>query len=221
MGAVYIVLMGVQGSGKGTQADKLKEHFGYPHITTGGLFRAMEGQDTPLAKEIQAIMKRGELVPDHITIQVVRDRLKQPDAEKGALFDGFPRTLPQAEALDKLLEELGGKVTIVPYFKLDREIAVRRIEGRRQCKIDSNHIYHLESNPPKVPGVCDIDGGELFQRADDTREAAEKRIDLFFEKTAPLLDYYRKRGVLSEIEANQPIEQVTTDLLAALKKATG
>jgi adenylate kinase len=219
--ATYIVLMGVQGAGKGTQAAILSEQHGLPHVTTGGLFREMEGQDTPLAREIQAIMTRGDLVPDDITIQVVRDRLAQPDAAQGAIFDGFPRTRPQAEALDKLLAEMGQQVAIVPFFNLTREVAIRRISSRWECTLDPRHVYNVATNPPRAAGICDIDGAPLRQRPDDTPEAAAKRIDTFYEKTAPLLDYYRAKGLLHEIDADQPIEAVTAELLSALGKATG
>ncbi len=213
--------MGVQGAGKGTQAAAIKEKLGLPHITTGGLFRAMEGQETPLAREIQAIMKRGDLVPDEVTVQVVRERLQQPDARKGAIFDGFPRTRPQAEALDKLLTDLGGKVTLVPFLNLERDVAIKRISSRWECTKEPTHIYNLESDPPKKTGLCDKDGAALRQRPDDTPEAAAKRIDLYFDKTAPLLDYYRERKLLQTINANQSIEAVTAELVAALRKAMG
>jgi adenylate kinase len=219
--ATYIVLMGVQGAGKGTQAAVISEKLGLPHITTGGLFRAMEGQDTPLAREIQAIMLRGDLVPDEVTVQVVRERLQQPDAGKGAIFDGFPRTRPQAEALDKLLADLKGKVTLVPFLKLERDVAIKRISARWECSQDPRHVYNMESNAPKKAGLCDTDGAALRQRPDDTPEAAAKRIDLYFEKTAPLLDYYRERQLLQTLNANQSIEAVTAELMAALHKATG
>ncbi len=219
MAAIYIVLMGVQGSGKGTQAAVLTQKYGIPQVTTGGLFRAMDGQDTPLAREIQAIMQRGELVPDSTTIQVVRDRLKQPDAANGATFDGFPRTRPQAEALDALLKELSGKVTIVPFLNLDRETAIKRISDRWECTQNSTHVYNLSSKKPRAAGRCDQDGAPLRQRPDDTPEAAAKRIDLFYQQTAPLLDYYRARKLVREINADQSIEQVTQALLTAVEAA--
>lgn len=219
MAPTYILLMGVQGAGKGTQADILKAKLGLPHISTGVLFRAMKTLDTPLAREIQAIMNEGKLVPDDITIQVVRERLKQPDAAGGALFDGFPRTLAQAEALDKLLAELGSKVALVTFFTLDRQTAIERISGRWECTKDSGHIYHTRQNPPKVAGVCDVDGAPLRQRPDDTPEAAAKRIDLFFEETMPLLNYYRAKNVLVEVNAAQSIDDVTKQVLVAIEKA--
>lgn len=220
--AIFILLMGVQGAGKGTQAAKLVETLGLPHVTTGGLFRAMKELDTPLAREIQAIMAAGNLVPDHITVQVVRDRLAKADAANGVIFDGFPRTTPQAEALEGLLSEIGGKVNIAINLELAKDIAVKRLSSRWQCSVNDQHIYNVLENPPKVEGICDIDGGKLFQRPDDTPEAAEKRIALYFEQTAPLIEFYRARGVLREVNADQPIEAVTRDLLSvieAVKKA--
>lgn len=215
--ALFILLMGVQGAGKGTQAAKLVEALGLPHVTTGGLFRAMKGLETPLAREIQAIMAAGNLVPDHITVQVVRERLAQPDAANGVIFDGFPRTTPQAEALERLLAEIGGKVNIAINLELAKDIAVKRLSARWQCSINDQHIYNVLENPPQVAGICDIDGGKLFQRPDDTPEAAEKRIALYFEQTAPLIEFYRAQGVLRQVNADQPIEAVTRDLLAAIE----
>ncbi|MEP7285936.1 MAG: nucleoside monophosphate kinase [Chloroflexota bacterium] len=213
----YIVLMGVQGAGKGTQADILKTKYDIPHVTTGGMFRSMP--DTPLGREVQALMAAYKLISDEITIQVVRERLTQLDAANGVILDGFPRTKPQAEALDQLLTELGGKVAVVPYLKLDKDIAIDRIVNRWVCSQDSNHSYNLKTIPPQVAGRCDIDDAPLIQRPDDTREGAEKRIGDFFQQTAPLLDYYRERHVLREIDADQPVEKVTADLIAAIDEA--
>lgn len=215
--ATYIILLGMQGAGKGTQAAVLSKRLGVPHVTTGGLFRAMEGQDSDLARQIQAIMKRGDLVPDDITVAVVRQRLAAPDAAAGAIFDGFPRTLPQAQALDELLAELGAEVSLAPLLTLDRDEAIARISARWECTLDPTHVYNMRTNPPKVPGICDIDGAPLRQRPDDTPEAAAKRIDTFFEKTAPLLDYYRARGILHEVDAAQSIEAVSAALLQLIE----
>ncbi len=217
----YIVLMGVQGSGKGTQAGILKEKFGLPHITSGGLFRAMKNEDTPLAREVQAIMNSGKLVPDDVTIRIVADRLGKGDAISGAILDGFPRTLPQAEALDRLLAEMGSRVTVVPFLKLDQIEAVDRIVNRWVCSANESHAdgYNLKTKPPQVAGHCDICNAPLRQRPDDTLEAATKRINLFFEETAPLLDYYRAQDVLAEINADQPIEKVTADLVDVISAA--
>lgn len=218
---MYIVMMGVQGAGKGTQAARVKDTLGIPHITSGGLFRAMKDQDTPLARQVQAIMARGELVPDDITIQVVRERITQDDAKAGFILDGFPRTRPQAEALDVLMADLGQQLTAVLFLNIGQEEAIRRLSGRRQCRLNEKHIYHVEFNPPQVEGRCDVDGGELFQRPDDTPAAIEERIALYFDKTAPLLDYYRDQGLLVEINAEGPIDEVTQGVLAALGAAGG
>jgi adenylate kinase len=217
--AIYVVLMGVQGSGKGTQAEKLSAKLGIPHITSGGLFREMKNQDTPLAREVQDIMNAGKLVPDDVTIRIVGQRLGKEDAARGAILDGFPRTRPQAEALDALLTKVGSKVTIVPYLELDKATAIKRITDRRECSQDPRHVYNLSSNPPQVAGRCDIDDAPLRQRPDDTPEAVEKRINLYFEETAPLLDYYRQRGLLIKINADQPIGRVTNDLMEAITRA--
>lgn len=214
---MYIVLMGVQGAGKGTQAVRLQEKLRIPHITSGGLFRAMKGQDTPLARQVQEIMARGDLVPDDITIQVVRARITQPDAQAGFILDGFPRTVPQAQALDGLMQELGQALTAVLFLKITDEEAVRRLSGRRQCRQDESHIYHVEFNPPQVEGKCDIDGADLFQRQDDTPDAIRARIGQYYDKTAPLLDYYRARGILYEVDAARPIDAVTDGVLAAMQ----
>lgn len=185
MAGLYILLMGVQGAGKGTQAAKLVEALGLIHLSTGELFRAMKVQDTPLAREVQTIMNRGDLIPDELTIRIVRERMQAPDAAKGVIFDGFPRTVPQAQALDTLLAEFGGRVNLAASLELDRDIAFKRLEGRRVCTANEKHIYNVYFNPPKVEGVCDIDGAALMQRPDDTPEAVNKRINTYFAQTAP------------------------------------
>ncbi len=219
MAAITIVLMGVQGSGKGTQAAILSQKLGIPHITSGGLFREMKNQDTPLAREVQAIMTAGKLVPDDVTIRIVGERLSKSDAANGVILDGFPRTRPQAEALDALLARMGSKVTAVPSLELDRTTAIKRISDRWECSQNPTHVYNMSSKPPVVASHCDIDNAPLRQRADDTPEAAEQRIDLFFAETAPLLDYYRERGLLRQINADQSIEKVTADLIDAVNAA--
>ena len=218
---MYLVIMGVQGAGKGTQAAVIKDQFQIPHITSGGLFREMKDQDTPLARQVQAIMAAGDLVPDDVTIQIVKERITQPDARGGFILDGFPRTRPQAEALDALMAELGQKLTAVISLAISDEEAVERISGRLQCAINEKHIYHKKYNPPKVEGVCDIDGGQLFTREDDQPESVKKRIAAFHEKTRPLLDYYRAQGVLVELDAEKPIEEVTEDILRKLRPLAG
>jgi adenylate kinase len=215
---MYLVMMGVQGAGKGTQAAVVKEHLNIPHITSGGLFRAMKNQDTPLARQVQAIMERGDLVPDDITIQIVKERITQEDARNGFILDGFPRTRPQAEALDALMKELGQAISAVVFLHISDDEAIERISGRLQCRLDENHIYHRKYNPPKEEGICDIDGGELFTRPDDQPDAVKKRIGDFHAKTRPLLDYYREQGVLLELGAEKAIEAVSKDIIAELDK---
>ncbi len=216
---MFLIMMGVQGAGKGTQAATLIDHLRIPHITSGGLFRAMKDQDTPLARQVQDIMARGDLVPDDITIQIVRERISQDDAANGFILDGFPRTRPQAEALDALMAEMGRRLTAVVYLHISDEEAIERISGRLQCALDEKHIYHQKYNPPQQTGVCDIDGGQLFTRPDDQPDAVRKRIGDFHAKTQPLLDYYRDQGLLLEVNAEKSIEAVGEAVIAALEDA--
>jgi len=214
--ATYVVLVGVQGSGKGTQAKILSEQLNIPHVSTGDLFREMKTLDTPLAREIQALMNDGKLISDDITIQVVRERLSKSDAANGAILDGFPRTKPQAEALDALLAEFKSQLKTVLHFKLAKELAVERIANRWVCSLDKGHDYNLKMKPPQVEGHCDIDNAPLVKRPDDTPEAAEVRISIYLAETAPLLDYYRQRGILCEIDADQPVGTVTAELITCM-----
>lgn len=218
--AVYVVLLGPPGAGKGTQAEILSERLGLAHISSGDLFRENIKNQTELGKLAQTYMDRGDLVPDDVTIAMVRDRLARPDCAKGALLDGYPRTPAQAEALDKILNELGGRVDVVPYIRVDEEELVRRLSGRWTCRAEG-HIYHEVFNPPKKPGVCDVDGSELYQREDDKRETVQRRIRVYFEQTAPLIDHYRKKGSLVEVDGAQSIEAVTRDMMAAMPVGAG
>ena len=213
----FIVLIGVQGAGKGTQAAILQEKLGLIHVSTGDLFRAMKTQDTPLAQKVQAMMAKGELIPDEITNEMVEDRLSQPDAERGVILDGYPRNVGQAQFLDDLLSKQGDRVVVVPVLHLDRETAIKRTEGRRYSQ-DKKRVYNIYFNPPQNEGVDDVDGQPLIQRDDDHREAVERRIDLYYENTQPLIDYYRGRGVVAEVEADQKIESVAVDMLATIAK---
>ena len=213
----YIVLLGPPGVGKGTQAEIIAETTGLPHISSGDLFRENIKNATELGKLAQSFMNKGELVPDDVTIGMIRDRLSRPDCKDGALLDGFPRTTVQAEALEKLLAEFGGKVNYVPYIAASAATLVERLSGRWTCKAQG-HIFHEKYNPPKKPGVCDLDGSELYQRDDDKAETVTRRIQVYFAQTAPLIAYYRERGLLSEIDGARPIEKVTADLLAVLGK---
>jgi adenylate kinase len=216
----YILLMGGPGAGKGTQARELSEKYGLPHVASGDLFRDNLKRATALGRLAREYMDRGELVPDDVTIAMIRDRLQQPDAAGGAILDGFPRTIPQAQALDSLLAEFGGKVDVALNIAVPEDKLLERLAGRWTCRGEQQHMYHLLFNPPKVPGRCDIDGTELFQRADDTAEVQAKRIQVFMEQTAPLIEYYRDRGWLVEIDGEKDIAGVTAELTAAIDSAT-
>ncbi len=213
----YIVLLGPPGVGKGTQAEIIVKSTGLPHISSGDLFRENTRNGTRLGQLAQSYMNKGELVPDDVTIGMIRDRLSRPDCKDGALLDGFPRTTVQAEALGKLLTEFGGQVNIVPYITASAATLVERLGGRWTCKAHG-HIFHEKYNPPIQPGVCDVDGSELYQRDDDKAETVTRRIQVYFTQTAPLIAYYRELGRLSEIDGAQPIEKVSADLLAVLGK---
>ena len=213
----FIVLLGPPGVGKGTQAKNIAESTGLPHISSGDLFRENIKNASELGKLAQSFMNKGELVPDDVTIAMIRDRLSRPDCKGGALLDGFPRTTVQAEALEKLLAEFGGRVNYVPYIAASETVLVERLSGRWTCK-EQGHVFHEKYNPPKKPGVCDMDGSLLYQRDDDKAETVTRRIQVYFAQTAPLIAYYRERGLLSEIDGARPIDQVTADLLAVLGK---
>jgi adenylate kinase len=212
----FIVLLGPPGVGKGTQAKIIAEATGLPHVSSGDLFRENMKNETDLGRLAQSYINKGELVPDDVTIGMIRDRLSRPDRKSGALLDGFPRTTVQAVALENLLAEFGGKVDTVPYIFASEATLVERLGGRWTCKAQG-HVFHEKHNPPKKAGVCDFDGSELYQRDDDKAETVTRRIQVYFAQTAPLVAYYRERGRLFEIDGAQSIEKVTADLLAALK----
>ena len=214
---VYIVLLGPPGVGKGTQAKIIAETTGLPHISSGDLFRENIKNATELGNLAQSYMNKGELVPDDVTIGMIRDRLSRPDCKDGALLDGYPRTTAQADALEKLLAEFGGRVNYVPYVTASDATLIERLSGRWTCKAQG-HVFHEKYNPPKKSGVCDLDGSELYQRDDDKAETVTRRIQVYFAQTAPLIAYYRERGVLSEIDGAQPINKVSAELLAVLGK---
>lgn len=217
---VFVVLLGPPGSGKGTQAKRLSKLLGIPHISSGDLFRAMRDADTPLARQVQQIMAEGGLVPDDVTIRMVGDRLAAPDARSaGALLDGFPRTTAQAAAFDALLAEIGVGVSTVLLMNISEDEAVRRISGRRVCPV-CERVYHVEFNPPAKEGVCDVDGAALIQREDDQPDVVRDRYRVYLEKTAPLVDYYREQGLLTEIDANRPIDEITPDMVSAIREAS-
>ncbi|MCZ2259267.1 adenylate kinase [Sporosarcina sp. G11-34] len=212
-----IVLMGLPGAGKGTQADKIVEKYGTPHISTGDMFRAAISEGTELGVKAKSYMDQGALVPDEVTIGIVRERLSKPDCEKGFLLDGFPRTVPQAEALDGLLSDLGRSIEYVLNVEVEKDELVARLTGRRICK-ECGTSYHLQFNPSKVEGKCDKDGGELYQRADDNPETVINRLEVNMTQTAPLLSYYDGKGVLTNIDGQQDIDKVFVDLDAILQK---
>lgn len=213
---MYIVLLGPPGAGKGTQAALISQETGLVHVSSGDIFRENLKNETPLGKQAQAYMDRGELVPDDLTIAMVKDRLGQPDCQKGALLDGFPRTPPQAEALAASLAEWGVGVDLVPYISVPEEELIERLSGRWTSQ--SGRVYHAKYNPPKVPGRCDVDGSPLYQREDDKPETVKNRIKVYLQQTTPLIDYYRKQGLLVEVDGTKSIEEVGQDLLAAIGK---
>ena len=213
----YIILLGPPASGKGTQAARLREMLKLPHVASGDLFRENLKNDTELGRRARIYMDRGELVPDDVTIAMVMDRLSRPDCANGALLDGFPRTIAQAEALDRALAEWGYRISDVLYIAVPDEVLVERVSGRRLCRV-CGESYHVRFNPPREPGVCDNDGGELYQRDDDKPETVRKRLNVYWEQTSPLIETYRSQGVLVEIDGEQPIDAVTDHLCAALDK---
>jgi len=213
--SVYLVLLGAPGAGKGTQAKHLMEALSLPHISSGNIFRENLNKQTALGKLAQTYISDGQLVPDDVTIAMIRERLEQDDCTMGAMLDGFPRTPTQAEALDVILTDLGGELDAVLYIKVAQEILVRRLSGRWMCRA-AGHVFHDEFNPPLVPGVCDYDGSELYQRDDDRAETVAERIRGYINQTAPLIDYYRQRGLLVEVDGDQSIEAVADTLMAAL-----
>ena len=215
--ATFIVLLGPPGVGKGTQAKILSEQTGLAHISSGDLFRENLKNQTELGKLAQTYMTKGELVPDDVTIAMVRDRLSRPDCKAGAILDGFPRTPAQADALESMLHEFDGHVDVVPFVTANEDVLVERLGGRWTCRANG-HIYNEKSNPPKNDKVCDLDGSELYQRDDDKAETVKHRIEVYLDQTSPLISYYRDHGKLVEIDGTQSIDQVTQGLLAAIKK---
>ncbi len=216
--ARYIVLLGPPGAGKGTQAKVIAERLGLTHVSSGDIFRENLKEQTELGKQAQAYMNRGELVPDDLTIAMIRERLKRPDCAAGAVLDGFPRTPAQADALAEMLSEFDGKVQVVPYISVSEDVLVERLSGRWTCRA-GGHVFHEKYNPPKVAGRCDFDGSELYQREDDRAETVKRRIQVYLEQTTPLIEYYRLRKLLVEIDGTQPIEQVTAQLLDSIQVA--
>lgn len=206
-----LVLMGLPGAGKGTQAEKIVGKYNIPHISTGDMFRAAIKEGTELGLQAKSFMDKGELVPDEVTIGIVRERLSKEDCENGFLLDGFPRTVAQAQALDSMLADLGKKIDYVINIDVDQSILMERLTGRRICK-NCGATYHLVFNPPAKEGVCDRCGGELYQRADDNAETVQNRLDVNIQQTKPLLNFYEDKGYLRNINGQQDIDVVFADI---------
>ncbi|MDP9394025.1 MAG: adenylate kinase [Actinomycetota bacterium] len=212
-----LVLVGPPGAGKGTQAQFIASHFAIPKISTGDIFRANVSQGTPLGIEARKYMDAGDLVPDEVTIGMVRDRLAEDDARDGFLLDGFPRNVRQAEVLHEMLPELGGGLDVVLELVVDDEEVVRRLSGRRTCRT-CGHVWHLDFDPPAREGLCDHCGGELFQRDDDKAETIRHRLEVYAQQTSPLVDYYGDRSILVGIDATGPVEDITERAISALRR---
>jgi len=208
------VLLGVPGAGKGTQAKRLSTALELPHISSGDLFRENLKNGTPIGDEAQKYLSRGELVPDEITIEMIEESLGQAEVGSGAILDGFPRTTRQADALESMA---GGSVRAAIHVEVPIERLVERMSGRRVCR-QGGHVYHVRHNPPKESGLCDEDGSELFQRDDDKPETVRRRLKVYEEQTEPLIEYYRERSLLIEINGDQSIDNVTEDILSSLEK---
>lgn len=215
---LYLVLLGAPGAGKGTQAALLVEALGLHHVASGDLFREHLKNETALGRLAKTYIDTGELVPDDVTIGMVRERLRQPDCAKGAILDGFPRTIPQAEALDEVLIELGGCLRVVPYVRVSEDVLLARLAGRWTCK-NCGAVFHELFNSPRLESVCDECGSELYQRTDDTPETQRRRIEVYFEQTSPLIEYCRQRGLLVEVDGERSVEEVQAALLEAIQSA--
>ena len=209
------MLLGAPGAGKGTQAAIISKELGLPHISSGEIFRENIKNHTELGNVAEEYLDQGDLVPDDVTIAMIRDRLSREDCTRGAVLDGFPRTPGQAEALDEMLAEFDGNVDAVPYIKVPENVLIERLTGRWTCRANG-HIFHEKYNPPKVPGKCDYDDSELYQREDDRAETVPKRIGVYLDQTAPLIAHYSDKGLISEVNGGQAIDAVTSDLLSVL-----
>ncbi|GGO06384.1 adenylate kinase [Microbispora rosea subsp. aerata] len=212
-----VVLVGPPGAGKGTQAQFIASHLSIPKISTGDIFRANVSGGTELGKLAKEYMDRGDLVPDEVTVAMVRDRLSEDDAQEGFLLDGFPRNVPQAEVLKKMLAEFGTALDVVLNLVVDDDEVVRRLAGRRTCR-SCGKVWHVVFDPPAVEGVCDACGGELFQRDDDREETIRRRLEVYQEQTAPLISFYAGEGILQEIDATGAVEEVTQRAMSALRR---
>lgn len=210
-----IILIGAQGSGKGTQAELLSQVFGVRHVASGDLFRKALQEKTTFGLQAQGYIDRGELVPDEITVAMVLHCIEEPESSNGVVLDGFPRTLAQAQALDNELQRIGRQIDATVYLNVSRDELLSRLAGRYICRAHQ-HVYHVKFRPPKVAGICDLDGSELYQRSDDKGEAIEKRLNIFFHETMQVLDYYRQQQKLSEVDADPSVKQVQAALMSQL-----
>ncbi|HHO6447142.1 TPA: adenylate kinase [Staphylococcus aureus] len=210
-----IILMGLPGAGKGTQASEIVKKFPIPHISTGDMFRKAIKEETELGKEAKSYMDRGELVPDEVTVGIVKERISEDDAKKGFLLDGFPRTIEQAEALNNIMSELDRNIDAVINIEVPEEELMNRLTGRRICE-SCGTTYHLVFSPPKVEGICDIDGGKLYQREDDNPETVANRLSVNIKQSKPILDFYDQKGVLKNIDGSKDISDVTKDVIDIL-----
>ncbi len=211
-----LVLLGAPGAGKGTQAKKLIDKYGIPQISTGDILRKAVADGTPLGKEAKSYMNKGELVPDSVVIGLVKERLAQGDCKKGYILDGFPRTTPQAEALDKVLAEMKASLDTALSVDVDKDILMKRLTGRRTCK-GCQQMYNIYFGPPKKDGVCDKCGGELFQRDDDKEATIKNRLDVYEKSTAPLIDYYGKKKILKSVEGMGSVDDIFNKVCAILQ----
>ncbi|MBE0430900.1 MAG: adenylate kinase [Dehalococcoidia bacterium] len=215
---MHVIMLGAPGAGKGTQAEILSQQTGLPHIASGDLFRQALAERTEIGLLAREYMDRGELVPDEVAIVMILDRVSNPDCEAGCLLDGFPRTLQQAEALDRALSEHGKGIDKAVYIEVPDDILVKRLSGRRLCRV-CQRPYHLLSAPPKAPGKCDRCGGELFQRSDDSEETVKERLGVFFAQTMPMLGYYERQDKLIRVDGSREIQAVAADIASALRAA--
>jgi adenylate kinase len=214
------IFLGPPGAGKGTQANRAAKQYGVPHLSTGDMLRDAVARGTELGRLAKPIMDRGELVPDNIVMGMVEERLAQPDSAGGFIFDGFPRTVPQAEQLDKILVRRGFGKPLVVEFHVSPETLLHRVSGRWTCSV-GGETYNIYERPPKVPGICDVDGGKLVQRADDSADIVRERLAAYDRKTKPLADYYRQHGVLETVDGSKGVEEVTGALNAIFARAAG
>ncbi|MDX3520161.1 adenylate kinase [Streptomyces scabiei] len=216
-----VLLIGPPGAGKGTQAVRLAARLSIQHISTGDLFREHIDQGTALGQSAHTHLRAGLLAPDDVTIGVVKERLARPDVERGFLLDGFPRNLAQAEALDSILSDSGSRLDAVLALEIPEAQVVRRIAGRRLCRQDREHIFHVEYNPPAVTGVCDVCGGELYQRDDDRDTTVRRRLEVYRRETAPVVDHYQAKGLLTTVSALGRVQEVSDRMLVAIGRIDG